>query len=366
MRGVTGSLSLTDAGGPTTTVLKVSEQGVRPGARYHGDQAATPGMLDFAVNVRHAAPPVWLQQRLAARLPDLARYPTAADQAAATGAVARRHGVAQDRVLLLAGGAEGFALLPALRPRRAALIAPSFTEPEAVLSAAGVPTEQVVLAPPFRLAGAVVSAAADLVVLGNPTNPTGVLHSRDAVLALRRPGRLIVVDEAFADAVPEELHSLAGPDLAGLPDVLVLRSLTKTWSLAGLRVGYALGAPEVLARLAVGRPHWPLGTLQLEAIAACCAPAAVAEARAGAQRLAVQRREMAQALAGLGLEVVDGSAPFVLFAVPDAELVRKRLQGNGIAVRRCDTFVGLGENYLRAAVRPDWPTLVRAVQEALQ
>ena len=344
-------------------MLLVSEQGVRPGVRYHGDQAAAPGMLDFAVNVRHTEPPVWLQQRLAARLADLARYPGAADHAAAVTAVARRHGVAEDSVLLLAGAAEGFALLPALQPRRAALIAPSFTEPEAVLGAAGVACDHVVLPPPFRLSDAAVPEAADLVVVGNPTNPTGVLHPRESVLALRRPGRVLVVDEAFADAVTEESGSLAG---LGLPDVVVLRSLTKTWALAGLRVGYALGAPEVLARLSAGRPHWPLGTLQLEAIAACCSPAAVDEARAGAQQLAHYRAEMASALAGLGLEVVDGSAPFVLFAVPDAALVRKRLKANGIAVRRCDTFIGLGDNFLRVAVRPEWPTLVRAVAEALQ
>jgi histidinol-phosphate aminotransferase len=221
----------------------------------------------------------------------------------------------------------------------------------------------VVLPPPFRLTGAGVPETADLVVLGNPTNPTGVLHARAAVLELRRPGRVIVVDEAFADAVPGEPESLAGLDL---PDVVVLRSLTKTWSLAGLRVGYALGAPEVLARLGAGRPHWPLGTLQLEAIAACCAPAAVAEALAGAQQLAGRRAELAAALGNLGLEVVDGNAPFVLFTAPDAVLMRKHLQAKGIAVRRCDTFVGLGPNHLRVAVRPEWPVLVRAVAEVLR
>jgi len=344
-------------------VLVVNEQVVRPGSRYHGDQASGPGLLDFAVNVRHAAPPDWLQRRLAARLPDLAAYPSAADHAVAVTAVARRHGVPDDRVLLLAGGAEGFALLPALTPRLAALIAPSFTEPEAVLSSARVPVEHVVLAPPFGLADAMVPEDADLVVVGNPTNPTGVLHPRESVLALRRPGRIVVVDEAFADAVAGEPESLAAMNL---PDVLVLRSLTKTWSLAGLRVGYALGAPELLARLTAGRPHWPLGTLQLEAIAACCTPEAVASARTGAEALAAQRVEMAAALTGLGLDVVDGRAPFLLVAVPDAELMRKHLRVNGIAVRRCDTFVGLGEGYLRVAVRPEWPTLVAAVAEALR
>ena len=329
-------------------------------ARYHGDQAAEPGMLDFAVNVRHAQPPAWLVQRLAARLPDLAHYPGADDERAAIQAVADRHGRERDEVALLTGAAEGFALLPNLRPTLAAVIAPSFTEPAVALRSAGVRVHHVVLDRPFGLAGAQVPDDADLVVVGNPTNPTSVLHSREQILALRRPGRIVVVDEAFADSVPGEPESLAEDPR---PDVLVLRSLTKTWSLAGLRVGYALGASEVLARLTAQRAHWPVGTLQLTAIAACCAPDAVAEAAADAGRLAALRTEMVSGLRSVGVEPVDGCAPFVLFTVPDAELARKHLHANGIAVRRCDTFVGLDGRYLRAAVRPEWPVLVEAIAD---
>jgi histidinol-phosphate aminotransferase len=327
-------------------------------ARYHGDQAAEPGMLDFAVNVRQAHPPAWLVQRLAARLPDLARYPGADDERAAIQAVAVRHGRARDEVALLAGAAEGFALLPNLRPTLAAVIAPSFTEPAVALRAAGVRVQHVVLDRPFSLADAQLPDDADLVVVGNPTNPTSVLHTREQILALRRPGRIVVVDEAFADSVPGEPESLADEPL---PDVLVLRSLTKTWSLAGLRVGYALGAPDVLARLTARRPHWPVGTLQLTAIAACCAPDAVAEAAAEARRLAVLRTEMVSGLRSAGVEPVDGRAPFVLFTVDDADLMRKHLHTKGIAVRRCDTFNGLDGRYLRAAVRPEWPLLVAEI-----
>jgi histidinol-phosphate aminotransferase len=321
-----------------------------------------PGMLDFAVNVRAAGPPSWLVDRLAGTLTDLGRYPSATDSRRAVEAVAARHGRSCDEVALLAGAAEGFALLPNLRPRLAALIAPSFTEPEAVLAAAGVPIQHIVLAAPYGLAGTVVPDEADLVVIGNPTNPTSVLHSREQILALRRPGRVVVVDEAFADAIPGEPASLAGD---ALPDVVVLRSLTKTWALAGLRVGYALGAADVLTRLTARRAHWPLGTLQLEAIAACSAPEAVAEAEVGARRLAMLRAEMVAGLTGIGVDVVDGCAPFVLFSVPDAELARKRLDGKGIAVRRCDTFVGLDGEFLRAAVRSEWPVLVDAIAEVL-
>jgi len=335
----------------------------RAGARYHGDEAAAPGTLDFAVNVRSERPPTWLTDRLAARLGDLGHYPSAADVERATAAVARRHARQPDEVALLAGGAEGFAMLPQLRPRLAALLAPSFTEPEVALVEAGIPIHHVVLDPPFRLADAVVPEDADLVVLGNPTNPTSVLHARADILALRRPGRIIVVDEAFADAVAGETETLTDHSLQ---DVLVLRSLTKTWSLAGLRAGYALGAPELLARLTAARPHWPVGTLQLEAIAACCAPEAVEEAAAGARALAVLRGELVAGLIAAGADVVDGCAPYVLFTVPDAVLVRKHLEANGIAVRRCDTFVGLDGQYLRVAVRPEWPVLVEALAEVLR
>ncbi|WP_099040974.1 Rv2231c family pyridoxal phosphate-dependent protein CobC [Mycobacterium neglectum] len=332
----------------------------RPGARYHGDQAAGPGMLDFAVNVRADQPPSWLVDRLTARMADLGSYPSEADEQRARAAVAARHSRSVDEVALLAGGAEGFALLAGLRPRSAALIAPSFTEPEAALAAAGVAFGHVVLPPPYHLSDGAVPDDADLVVVGNPTNPTSVLHPREQITALRRPGRIVVVDEAFADAIPGEAESLAAE---ALPDVVVLRSLTKTWALAGLRVGYALGPAELLDRMTARRPHWPLGTLQLEAIAACSAAEAVAEAERGAQRLRLLRAEMADGLTSIGVDVVDGCAPFVLFAVEDAELMRKHLDGKGIALRRCDTFVGLEGQFLRAAVRREWPMLVEAMAE---
>jgi histidinol-phosphate aminotransferase len=74
---------------------------------------------------------------------------------------------------------------------------------------------------------------------------------------------------------------------------------------------------------------------------------------------------MVAALTAIGVAVVDGCAPFVLFTVPDAELVRKHLDSRGVAVRRCDTFVGLNGEYLRVAVRQEWPALVGGLAEVL-
>ncbi|MET8776242.1 Rv2231c family pyridoxal phosphate-dependent protein CobC [Nocardia sp. NPDC004654] len=317
--------------------------------RHHGDVDACPGMLDFAVNVQGSEPPSWLRERLAARLTDLARYPSAAEDLAARTAVAARHGRRRDEVLLLAGAAEGFALLPKLAPRLAAVVHPSFTEPELALRQADVPVTRVLLEPPYTLDPLAVPDEADLVVLGNPTNPTSVLHPAETLRALRRPGRIVVVDEAFADAVPGEPESLA---TTATPDILVLRSLTKTWALAGLRCGYFLGAPDLLARLDHGRPHWPLGILQLEAMAATASPSAVAESERHATVLATLRATMIERLTALGIDVhTPAHGPFLLLRVADGEVLRKYLADHGIAVRRADTFPGLGPDHMRVAVR---------------
>jgi histidinol-phosphate aminotransferase len=335
--------------------------------RHHGDVDAVPGLLDFAVNVRGVAPPRWLRDRLAAALDDLARYPSAAHDAAAREAVAARHGRRPDEVLVLAGSAEGFALLPALRPRLAAVVHPGFTEPEVALRAVGVPVTRVLTdaADGHRLRPDAVPAEADLVVVGNPTNPTGVLHPAATLRALRAPGRVVLVDEAFADAVPGEPESVVGE-----PGFLVFRSLTKTWALAGLRAGYALGAPDLLVRLAVPRPPWPVSTLALEAVIACSAPAAVAEADRSARDLERQRAEQAAALTAVaGVTVLPGRAPFLLLRLPDGrgESVRAALRQAGIAVRRGDTFPGLGPDHVRVAVReaPAVERLTTALAAAL-
>lgn len=341
----------------------------RAALRHHGDVDAEPGLLDFAVNVQGDAPPPWLRDRLVASLDDLARYPSAAHDARARAAVGARHRRRPDEVLLLAGSAEGFALLPALRPRLAAVVHPGFTEPEAALREAGVPVVRVLTdeSDGHRLRPDAVPAEADLVVLGNPTNPTAVLHPAADVRALAAPGRVLLVDEAFADAVPGEPETLAGADLPGL---LVLRSLTKTWALAGLRAGYALGDPALLARLAAPRPPWPVSTPAVEALLACAEPLAVAESAAAAERLTLARAAQADALSAVpGVTVLPGRAPYLLLRLPDGRgpAVRAALRAAGIAVRRGDTFPGLGPDHVRVAVRPapQVARLVAALADAL-
>ncbi|MEG8280123.1 Rv2231c family pyridoxal phosphate-dependent protein CobC [Streptomyces sp. AHA2] len=328
--------------------------------RHHGDaevRDAGGGLVDLAVNVRADTPPAWLLEHITASLAGLAAYP---DGRAARAAVARRHGLPAERVLLTAGAAEAFVLLArALKVRRPVVVHPQFTEPEAALRDAGHTVGRVLLREEdgFRLDTAAVPEDADLVVIGNPTNPTSVLHPADAIAALARPGRVLVVDEAFMDAVPGEREALAGR--VDVPGLVVLRSLTKTWGLAGLRIGYVLAAPEIVAELERAQPLWPVSTPALVAAEACVGPRALAEAAHAAHRVAADRAHLVAGLTGLapaGLRVAGpAEAPFVLIRLPRAAAVRRRLRDLGYAVRRGDTFPGLDEHWLRLAVR-DRPT----------
>ncbi|MCI2424342.1 Rv2231c family pyridoxal phosphate-dependent protein CobC [Saccharopolyspora sp. K220] len=341
----------------------------RDSLRHHGDVDAERGLLDFAVNVRLDRPPAWLRDRLTAALDRLGRYPSAADDLAARAAVAARHGRAAAEVLVLAGAAEGFALLPSLRPRLAALVHPSFTEPEVALRAADVEVTRVRLDPAdgYRLRAEAVPEQADLVVLGNPTNPTSVLHPAAEIRRLLRPGRVVVVDEAFSDTVPGEPESLAG---CREPGLLVVRSLTKMWGLPGLRAGYALGDTELLRRLARNRPHWPVNALVLEALIACCESAALAESDQAAVEFEAHRDRLVADLADIpGLRIaLPARAPFLLLQVANGAQVREALREHGIAVRRGDTFPGLGPDHLRVAVRDPAQNalLVKAFRDVLR
>jgi histidinol-phosphate aminotransferase len=324
--------------------------------RHHGDAEVRDdgsALVDLAVNVRADTPPAWLRERIAQSLGSLAAYP---DGRAARAAVAARHGLPPERVLLTAGAAEAFVLLArALKVRRPVVVHPQFTEPEAALRDAGHTVDRVLLREEdgFRLDPAAVPEDADMVVIGNPTNPTSVLHPAGAIAELARPGRMLVVDEAFMDAVPGEREALAGR--TDVPGLVVLRSLTKTWGLAGLRIGYVLAAPDTIADLERAQPLWPVSTPALAAAEACVAPRALAEAAHAAHRIAADRAHLVAGLTGFaadGLRVVEpAEGPFVLVRLPRAAAVRRQLRDLGFAVRRGDTFPGLDEEWLRLAVR---------------
>ena len=255
-------------------------------------------------------------------------------------------------MLPTAGAAEAFGLIARARPwRRPVVVHPQFTEPDVALAAAGHRPEHVLTdaANGFVLDPALVPDDADLVMIGNPTNPTSVLHPEQSLRRLMRPGRVVVVDEAFMDSVPDERHSLAAiPD----PGLLVVRSLTKLWSIPGIRAGYVLGSPQLLAELKAHQAPWSVSTAAIAAMVATATPEALAEAARRTTRIGQHRRVLTDGLTELGIHHVPAAAPYVLAKLGAG--AHDRLRAAGYAVRRADTFPGLDDTWVRIAVRkPD-------------
>jgi cobyrinic acid a,c-diamide synthase len=322
---------------------------------HHGDRDVAEGLVDLAVNVRLPAPPDWLGAIINSSMQHLASYPNTDP---AIKAIAAAHGVSVDQVLPTSGSAEAFTLIArAFRAERPLVVHPQFTEPEAALRAAGHRPLRLILSPAsgFRLKLSQVPPEPDLVMIGNPTNPTSVLHPQRLINSLRRDGRIVVVDEAFMDCVPGETETMIREDMTGL---LVLRSLTKTWGLAGLRAGYVMGDPKLVAALRGQQPPWSVSTPALAAMVACLTPEARNLAMEAARKIADCRAYLVEQLKTVTVGVA--GQPVASFVLVDTGGVRGNhepgwlrlgLREQGFAVRRGDTFPGLGPDWIRIAVR---------------
>ena len=331
--------------------------------RVHGDSAVRPGDTDHAVNVLAGGPPEWLRTALRQTLEqDIGCYPDERETAAALAAL---HGRAAEEIVPTNGGAEALWLIPAaLRPALAACVHPGFTEAEAALRAHGVPLVRVLRERErgFVLDADAVPAQADVVIVGNPASPSGTLEPASLLLALRRPGRVLVVDEAFMDLVPGEPGTLVRERL---DDVIVVRSLTKALAIPGLRAGYAVAPAALARRLREVRPPWSANALALAALTAAAGrPDALA---AIAERATSEREDLEHRLAGVaGVRTWPSAANFCLLEVADGPAVLAALRERRIAVRAAASFPGLGPGDLRVTARGPHENerLVAALSEA--
>lgn len=243
----------------------------------------------------------------------LTALPTAADVASLEAAAALGYGTMAD-VVALSGAQAAIQLVPRLRPPgHAAVLAPSYNEHAAALAAQGWRVSDV--RDPNAMAGA------DLAVVVNPNNPDGRSWTPEALAALADRVGLLVVDESFAD--PHRELSLA-PRLAALGErVLILRSFGKFYGLAGLRLGFALGGPEITTSLRSLAGPWAVSG---PAIAA--GRAALPDSAWQAETIARLARDASRldALAeGAGWRPVGGTLLFRTYETGDAVAAQARL-----------------------------------------
>jgi cobalamin biosynthesis protein CobC len=256
-----------------------------------------------------------------------ARLPDADGLAWLSAIAAQAYGAPSAAHVLAAPGTQ--ILLPLVaalvRPGRAAVLAPSYGEFARAAALGGHHVTQV----------GELSAIGDaqLMFVANPNNPDGRLFAKRDLIALakslRACGGVLVIDEAFMDAGPADT-SLAAEVSGG--NVVVLRSFGKFFGLAGVRLGFALAAPEVVARLAAVLGPWAVSGPALAIGAKALADAEwIEKARS---RLTRSAKKLDGILTGSGLRIVGGTNLFRLVRLDAASELFDHLGRSGILVRR--------------------------------
>ncbi|MEG3970245.1 threonine-phosphate decarboxylase CobD [Microcoleus sp. T2B6] len=189
-------------------------------------------------------------------------------------------------------------------------------------------------------------------LLNNPHNPTGLLFGKEAIVPYLQQLALVVVDEAFMDFLPPEQQQSSIDCVEEFPNLVILRSLTKFYSLPGLRMGCAIAHPDILRRWQLLRDPWPVN-----ALAAAAAAAVVRDTVFERQTwdwLPVARRELFEGLANLpGLQPFAGAANFLLVesSMSVSSIQKSLLERHRILIRDCLSFPELGDRFFRVAVR---------------
>jgi cobalamin biosynthesis protein CobC len=272
--------------------------------------------------------------------------PTRSAMAALNAAAANAYGTAA-AITPVAGAQMAIQMIPRLTaPGTARVLGPTYNEHAAALRSAGWQVDEVTTL--AQLAGA------ELAVVVNPNNPDGRQHTPEALLQLHDMVGRLIVDESFADPMPE--LSLAGQ--AGPRSLFLLRSFGKFYGLAGLRLGFVIGHPEEIATVADMAGPWPVSGSAIEIGRKALADRAWAAATSA--RLASDAKRLDQVATGAGWHVVGGTPLFRLYETGDADAAQTRLAKSRIWSRRFP----YSEGWLRLGLPGDsaeWDRLSRAL-----
>jgi threonine-phosphate decarboxylase len=314
-------------------------------------------LLDFSANINPLGYPAGVPAAIQAALADLVHYPDRRGLDLRQ-VLAEYHGFSPAEVLLGNGSTELiYLVVRALRPGRALIVAPAFSEYQEALEVARVPYEFHLTSEAgcFTLERLPEAPGAELVFLANPASPSGALLTPESLLpwlkAWDAAGVHVALDEAFIDFVEE---ASVKNHLRRFPRLMILRSFTKFFAIPGLRLGYLLAAPKLIASLAAFQEPWSVNTLAQAAGRACLEDLDyMARTRA---LVAEARRHLFEGLQALpGLTPFPGAANYLLVKLTlpgwTASRLRERLLSRGLIIRDAGNFTGLDEHYLRLAVR---------------
>lgn len=272
------------------------------------------------------------------------------------------HNLPEENILVGNGSTEFIYLLPQmLRPKKAVMVEPSFSEHRNALESVGCVVEDFLtlenqgFVPDTERLCSEIAKGCDVAYLCNPANPTGVLLSKNDILKIagecRRRGALLAVDEAFIDFAEDESVKR---EAITMDNLIVIRSMTKFFSMAGLRLGYVIAGKRLIKRLEAVKPPWSVNTLAI---------LAGMESIKDADYIK-RTREWLNHEGDFLIQWFNNLSCFktyptkvnymlvkILLDGITARDIQERLLKQGILIRDCSSFVGLGHNFFRIAVR---------------
>ncbi|MDR3717067.1 MAG: pyridoxal phosphate-dependent class II aminotransferase [Puia sp.] len=303
-------------------------------------------IADFSTNVWHGGDPPGLKEHLFRHWKQINKYPEVVAESL-TKKAAAHHALEPENILITNGATESIYLAAqAYRHKTSGIIIPSFAEYEDACSMHGhlihfldhVPVAEELL------------QKLDLLWIGNPNNPTGETYEGLQTLIGNHSGITFVVDEAFIDFAFPPTSVISW--VTRLPNLIVLRSLTKTFSIPGLRLGYAVACKDLIKKLRALKLPWSVNALALEAGNFIFDRYSVIQPPL--KRLLQDKEDFVRQLQQTTIKTRPGHTHFFLCETPHgsaAELQQYLLDASRILIRDASNFRGLGENHFRLATR---------------
>ena len=327
-------------------------------------------IIDFSANINPLGLPDSVKEAIIESVPDIINYPDPHNTELIE-ALSVFEGVSASSFICGNGAADLiFRAVFALRPKKALLLSPCFSEYESALRASGCEIAYYGLLREnrFRLTEdflEVLNEEHDMLFVCSPNNPTSRLADPGLLERIldrcAECGTAAVIDECFLDFA-ENGEKLSMKNRQGR--VLVLKAFTKIFSMPGMRLGYGITHDrEMLEAIEQISQPWAVSLpAQRAGAAALKNKDFITESRKYVKQQSIR---LQSAFAGLGFEVFRPDANFILFRTQNAQTYLKELSERGILMRDCSNFRGLDNSYLRCAVRSkeDNEVLIDALNE---
>ncbi|KGR74063.1 pyridoxal phosphate-dependent aminotransferase [Ureibacillus sinduriensis] len=332
--------------------------GANPHKVYQSSNIEMPEIIiDLSENVNALGVPIEIQNMWPQMVELLESYPDELADPLRT-KLAQFHQLPDEHIIVSNGASESLAVLARyFRGKKACILQPSFSEYERTLLAENVQVESLIVEDISQYAFSIAKVKqamndAQAVYLCNPNNPTGVLIGADTIEQLARHGLkhncTIVVDEAFMDWT-DEAESVI-PLIAKYDNLIVVRSMTKMYSLAGIRLGYIL--TQKAPNLRKHYSHWNVSNIAIKIGERCLELGEFVNH--SIQMNEIWREDVKSFLMNIGCEVSESRTNYLLFKLPkkfQAHDFFQYLLKKGIVLRHTYNFIGLDGEWFRIAIK---------------